>query len=241
MLLVYSTLIVFIAFLGQSIFGFGGGLLAIPLLSLAIPVRDAVLVVLVFQLMMGLLIVKTRKDTPWNSIRPLGLGLFTGTVLGISSLAIAPENFLRALLLAFILVYLLRVRIFADVRFPGIEKRRWTAFTGLVGGYVQGVLGTGGPIFVIYLNETVVDKIQFRAAVILILFLSNIVRLCVAVPTGLMEQSILDLCAIALPFFLIALVLGQKLHVSFSDHVYRSCIQLLLLISAISLSIKIFG
>lgn len=51
-----ATIIIALAFFGESIFGFGGGLIAIPLLSLLIGVKDAVTLVLIFQLLMGLMI-----------------------------------------------------------------------------------------------------------------------------------------------------------------------------------------
>jgi len=44
--------IVACAFFGEAIFGFGGGLISVPLISLLIGVKDAATLVLVFQFCM---------------------------------------------------------------------------------------------------------------------------------------------------------------------------------------------
>ena len=106
-------------------------------------------------------------------------------------LAYVPAFFLKLLLLFFILAYLVRAKFFAAVTFPKIQQPLWASLIGVVGGALQGILGTGGPVFVIYLSEAARDKSQFRAAVIFILFACNVVRLCVAAPTGLLSVDVL--------------------------------------------------
>ncbi|MCB0336701.1 MAG: hypothetical protein KDD62_10365, partial [Bdellovibrionales bacterium] len=69
MVVALSSLIIFAAFLGQAIFGFGGGLLAIPLLSIMVPVREAVTIVLCFQLLAGVLVFEAAEQLSWSSIK----------------------------------------------------------------------------------------------------------------------------------------------------------------------------
>ncbi len=64
--IVLAILIISIAFLGESIFGFAGALISVPLLSLFLGVHDAVTLVLIFQLCTGLLIFKAYKHVNWK-------------------------------------------------------------------------------------------------------------------------------------------------------------------------------
>ena len=66
--MVLTAIIIAVAFFAQSLLGFGGGLLCIPLISLYMPIQDAVSLVMVFQFSMGLLIFKTYKDISWQPI-----------------------------------------------------------------------------------------------------------------------------------------------------------------------------
>src|SRR5258708_33640020 len=70
-----AAIIIAIAFFGESIFGFGGGLISIPLLSLLIGVKGAVTLVLIFQLLTGLLIWKSYKHIDWKSAKPMTLSI----------------------------------------------------------------------------------------------------------------------------------------------------------------------
>jgi uncharacterized membrane protein YfcA len=69
-----------ISFLCESIFGFGGGLMSIPILTLLLGVRDGVTFVLLFQLLMGLLIFQSYKDIQWKVAIPMTVGLAVGTI-----------------------------------------------------------------------------------------------------------------------------------------------------------------
>lgn len=62
-LYIFCTIIILVAFGGEALFGFGGGLVAVPLLSLVIDVRDAVVLVSVLQFLIGFLIIKNYRHT----------------------------------------------------------------------------------------------------------------------------------------------------------------------------------
>jgi len=58
--------IITLAFLGEAMFGFGGGLIAVPLLSLLLGVKEAVTLVLIFQVLMGFLLIRCYRDIAWK-------------------------------------------------------------------------------------------------------------------------------------------------------------------------------
>lgn len=232
-----TVVIITLAFFSQSIFGFGGGLISIPLLSLFYPVSEAVTLVLIFQLLMGLLIVKTYKQTRWNVVLPLIFGICIGVLIGMAFLTSFDEKTLRLILATSILVYLLKSLAFPA--FSVSDTGRGTSFVfGVIGGIFQGIIGTGGPVFVMFLSSALKDAREIRAGVIFLLVSSNVLRISLSAAAGLITERVVSLAALTAAPFLIAIIAGQLVHTSVSQKAYRYCIYAILLCSSISLVFK---
>lgn len=233
---VVSTLIIFLSFLGESIFGFGGGLISIPLLSLLIDVKDAVNVVLIFQFLMGLLIIKSYKDISWKIALSMTIGLIVGTLLGLYMLSIIPPQLLRKILAISIFIFLIKMVFLKGLVFG--KDKKWGLITGIIGGWFQGIIGTGGPIFTMYLTVVLQDKISFRATLIYLFFLTSVIRLLFSIPSGLISNNVFNLTVPIIPFFLIAIYIGNHVHKKIDEKYYKYAVELILLFAAISLLIK---
>lgn len=83
----YCTFVVILAFGGEALFGFGGGMVAVPLLSLVLDVKEAVMLVSIFQFFVGFLILKNYKQVAWHIIPPMMIGMIIGVAIGVHSLA----------------------------------------------------------------------------------------------------------------------------------------------------------
>src|SRR5665213_1550288 len=148
---VLAPAIISIAFFGESIFGFGGGLIAIPLLSLLLGVRDAVTWVLIFQPFMGLLVWQSYARIDWKAARPMMPGVLIGTIVGTLLLSKASISFLQLFLAASILLFLIKTVWFKGFTFGHKSNAGSAAAAGLSGGLFQGLIGTGGPVLTMYL------------------------------------------------------------------------------------------
>ena len=235
MSLALVLVIVFLGTLGQAIFGFGGGLIAIPLLSLIIGVRDGVTLALVLQLATGILLFRQRHHLNWRTSRSMILGLGVGTVVGTYLLSGAGETFLRLFLAGFIAAYLVGSR-FPEVSFPYVTASKAGALlTGTAAGYLQGLLGSGGPPLLVYLRATLAERSKVRANLLLLLFISNAVRLPLSLYTDLFNAYVISVAVASIPGFIFAMILGERLHHAINEVYYRRSIEALLAISAISL------
>lgn len=232
--------IVFCAALGQSTMGFGGGLIAIPLLSLILPVQDAVMLGLVLQLMVGFLAFKAVRSLRWSVLWPMLLPIAPATWLGMHLLQSVNDSMLRVGLASFILLFLLKTRFWPDVRIIPSGHWIWAVSASALGGLIQGTIGTGGPPFVIYFNETMDDKDLIRASLLLILMSCNILRLFVAIPKGLFHPALMEWVYWAIPCIVLAMFAGHHLHSKVNESMYRKAVQLLLLGSSVSLLLKAF-
>ncbi len=229
--------IITLAFLGEAMFGFAGGLIAVPLVSLLLGVKEAVTLVLIFQVLMGFLLIRSYRDIAWKAVGLLGVGLIIGSVIGAVSLVLVKESILRLILAAFIFLFLVKTFFFNDLSFKkggGVLG----SIAGALGGLFHGMIGTGGPPFVMFLSEIKMEKAAFRATLILLLFACNVLRVIVYGSMGLFTEPILEASLPALPFFGVALVAGHRIHHLISEKVYRYSVYTLLFVAAVSLTLK---
>lgn len=233
----YSTLVVLFAFVGEALFGFGGGLVAVPLLSLALDVREAVLITSVFQFLIGFLVFRNLSKIPWKLVLPVMAGMLVGVPIGVASLDVLDPAVLRRILALFILIFLARIRWFPDLSVRSASLSGGLA-SGLISGFFQGCIGTGGPSLVVYLKQIAGDRQFFRAALIFLLSVANLARIVQVGATGMFSPSVVWLSAIALPFFLIGIILGQRFHRKVPEQIYYRSVYALLFLSALSLMWK---
>lgn len=229
--------IIIIAYFCESIFGFGGGLISIPLISLLMPVRTSIILILLFQLLMGVLVIKTAKYTAWKTVGILIAGLLLGTLIGTYSLVIFSDSLLRKILAMSIFLFLVKMIFFQ--KFTLSPKKKFIGFlAGFFGGYFQGVIGTGGPVLMMYLLSAVPDKTQLRATLIFLFFVTSIVRLLFVVGTSLVTPELLRIALPLAPLFIGVVFLGQHFHWKVSDRYYRWGVYVILLFSSTSLFLK---
>lgn len=237
-MIAFSAAIIAFSFFIQSLLGFGGGLICIPLLSLYMPVQQAVTLALVFQFFMGILIIRTWRKTDWGLIRALGFFAFMGLVAGLALLHVVPEKLMMGLLIVVITLHLVKSRLNIDVSQTMVSAGGRVA-AGFFGGAQQALLGTGGPALVVYLKEESSDPVALRANAIAMLFFLNLPRLATSITTGLVDQGIINIVAVSFPLFLGALWLGQRWHDKIPSQPFYLAVDGVLAASAVMLLMKL--
>ncbi|MDR3439496.1 sulfite exporter TauE/SafE family protein [Telmatospirillum sp.] len=244
MIIFYIALIISFSYFVQSAFGFGAGIIAIPLLTLFIDAKDAITIVMIFSFLCGLLVIKLWKDVDWPSIRRLMPGLTVGLVIGLALFSFIDQRFL-GIFLAFYIISYVAIDYFKPKEVLDLSGRipvgMQSFISGFLGGVIQGVMGTGGPMLVTYLKSHTNTVNQFRASVIGIFFIANLMRVIVMGSESLIPHRIVESSLAALPFFGIAMYLGCKLPDKFNQKTFHAIINFLLLLSATSVLIKQFS
>jgi hypothetical protein len=188
-----------------------------------------------------ILLSRSMRHVDWRLTSPILAGMLPGTVAGILLLSMLNETILRIALAIFILLYLIRSIVFPDLSLHGLRHRIWGAVTGFVGGSLQGLIGTGGPPIVIYMNEAAAGKEVFRAGMLLLLAASNIIRLGISIPAGLFTDTVIKVCIYSFPFFVLALWIGDKLMSRMDEQYYTIAVYVVLLVSLILLVLDVIG
>lgn len=147
LLFLYQNIIWLFAGILTGLTSFGGNLFAIPLLTLAIPVRDAILIgCLCSTVKMVSLAFLYRRWARWSEVVLLGLATLPGVPLGVAFLQHAGSRLLMFAAGAGLVLFLLWQ--FISGRLHVAEKpvsRWWSLPLGLAGGIMMSAVSMGGP------------------------------------------------------------------------------------------------
>ena len=225
------------AYFIRGITGFGSGLLSVPLLALIIPLQTVVPLILVLDLSASLLMTrKARADVEWQEIIPLLPTSLIGIVIGVSLLVSLPREPLLTGLALFVILFGLRYLL--NIHGDRLVSKIWSIPTGLIGGLIGALFGTGGPPYVIYLAHRISEKSQLRATFSGLFMLDGSIRVITFIIMGLLGISLLPLIILSAPVMMLALYLGSRIHVGISNRQMLMLVGTLLLISGGSLLVK---
>lgn len=148
-------LVVFVATLIRSTFGFGEALVAVPLLALIIPIGVAAPLAVLLSITIAAVVV--AQD--WRKIHVRSTGwllvpTFAGIPLGVFLLSAGHQDAIKAALVMVILAFsgysLVSARL--GIRPPVLERdsRPWLVGCGFLAGVLGGAYGMNGPPLVLY-------------------------------------------------------------------------------------------
>lgn len=234
--MVFSVVIIFLAYTVKGLSGFGSGLIAIPLLAFMFPLTLVVPV-------LGLLsysgtIMQSfhlRKQVVWSDMLPLIPFSLSGIAIAIWLLVNVDADLLVLALGIFVLLYSLYSLSSLPVH---AGSRRWAIIAGCGGGMVGALFGTGGPFYVVYLKMRQLNKDQFRATIAMIFLVDGGARMTGYALNGLFTSQVLWMIAILMPVLFLGMYVGHHLHIKIDQKRFNQVISLLLLVSGVMLIVK---
>jgi uncharacterized membrane protein YfcA len=220
---------VVIAYTLKGLSGFGAGLIAIPILSIVLPVTIVVPAVSLLSYGANLIqSFKLRQDACWPDIWPLIPFCLFGVFLAVWLLVNVDAKQLALAMGLFVMTYalysLLPMRKLTGSRSCAIP------FGGL-GGFIGALFGSSGFIYVTYLKLRPLNRTQFRATVAMALALDGTFRISGYVSSGLFTTDVLVLVGLLFPILLLSIKLGNHLHLSISANRFNLVVSSLLMVS----------
>lgn len=193
----------------QIVAGFGFALLAMPVMTLAIPVERAVVIAtLLSAVTTTWQMLHLRRDIDRTLARRLALASFVGMPLGLVVLNVVDDRSLRLALGVSVLIAtaLLARRISLAHVGPGLDYG-----AGFVSGVLNTSLGTNGPPLVFALQSRQIDPAGFRATIQTVFAVGNLLAIPLFVADGKVTSDGLIATAVAVPAWLIGIGLGWPL------------------------------
>jgi len=209
--LILAALLVLMAYVVYGLIGFGASIVGIPLLAQIIPLKLAVPLMLIMDLVSGFFMgMRNKKDVDRKELRVLLAWMAVGMIIGVTLLVNAPEAILLVLLGAFALSQSGKNLLLK----PNLKpiSAAWGGVYCTVGGIFTSLYGTGGPIYVVYLSRKIHEEAKRRATMATLIFLSGFGRLALFLIAGIMLQADLLIFALAaLPMSLLGTYAGSRL------------------------------
>ena len=234
-----ALVILLSAYFIRGITGFGSGLIAIPLLAHFLPLSFVVPMMLAVDFLASVALSQARMQVRWDEVKSLIPSSAIGMLIGAPMLISLPHEPLLIGLAVFVMIF--GVRYLFNIHGENPVSRWWSIPTGLSGGAIGAMFGTGGPPYVIYLSHRLHDKTQLRGTLSGLFMLEGAMRIIVFLFIGLLTQpDMLASILLAIPVMAAGLWLGQRVHMGISRPQQLAIIGVLLIISGGSLLARVW-
>ena len=219
--------------------GFGSTVLALPLLVYLMPLKFAVTLLLLLDLVASILLsARARRGVRLDELKVLVPFVLVGIALGLTLLIGLPERLLLGVLGAFLVSY----AVYGVMRRTGAFdlSRAWSLPFGIAGGAFSAMFGTGMVILSLYIAGRLKDKGELRATTGATVVFNSCCRAAFFAATGLFAQpGVLNTALILLPAMLLGLFAGTRLHSVVPANAVVRAIYLIVAIAGASLLARV--
>jgi uncharacterized membrane protein YfcA len=208
-----TLLIVFLASLVRSTFGFGEALIAVPLLALFLPVSVAApLAVLLSTVIAALVILQDWHKIHLRSAAWLLAPTFAGIPLGIALLASTHQRFVKAALAVVLIIFSGYSLVGRKPPQLHRDSKPWLLSCGFVAGILGGAYGMNGPPLVIYGAIRRWSPQHFRATLQAYFLPASLLTLTGYWNRGLWTPTVTHASLVSVPVLVPAMLLGRWLN-----------------------------
>ena len=220
----------------KSGFAGGAGVVAVPLLSLVMPVQQAAALMLPLLLVMDANSVRLyRRSINLLEIRAIGLAALAGIALAGTAMGSLSSNSLQWILALFCIAFASWQQLTPLLgKLPGAAYI-WGTFSGVS----STLLHAGGPPISIYFLSQGISKKVWLAQAAVFFAMMNVVKL---IPYSLndvwsLEYLLLDV--VMLPFAIAGVYLGYKIQAYLSESIFTLSCRILLGLTGMLLLLKV--
>ncbi len=240
--LVFAALVLVVAYAVRSSAGFGGQVVAVPLLALVLPLPVMVSAVVVLTVLASF----THWARDWRHIEWREIArLLPYTLIGIfAGLYLLEQVEIRVLTRAFgVFVILYGCFALATAARPVRIPPRWLALARAVLSALAGFAGAAfgaaaGPLYAMYFGSMRMEKDAFRITITTILTIQAFLRIAGYARLGFYDEEVFILIAAGVPLVLLGSRLGTWVAGSLDPYRFNLGIAVLLLVSGTALLLK---
>ena len=225
----------------KSVTGMGYPLLAVPLITLAVGIDDAVVVVAAPNVTANFVLcwqARAARDEV-RDMRALVGTSFVGAFAGTFALVSLPERPLLALLAAMIAGFVATFLLHPELRLDPATTRRWSPAVGSLAGFMQGAVGVSGPVVGTWMHGYRLRPTAYVYAVTAIFGVSGLVQLALLGVSGRVTAELAGVSALAFIPVLAMVPVGARLRERLSGRGFDYAVLGVLVASAAALVVRI--
>lgn len=236
--LVLYGFVMLIAMTLAGVIGFAANVLALPVLSMFLPLKTAVAVLmLIVAVQIVIQALAARHAIHWREVWHIVSWMLLGMPVGFLALNVLPELLMKGVLGLFVAVTAIK-GIVDDARGKKnatFQERPWHKILLFLAGLLIGAFGCGGPLMVVYCRNRYRDKetfrlMQFGAGSIVMTLPCFAYAAAGAYTASGIPYIIVGFVAVA-----IALNLSAKIAARMRTDVFQKVVNVVLLVSAATL------
>lgn len=234
MIMVYGGLIILIAAVAQGLTGFGFALIAVPLLSLILPLNQIVPIVVGLSLVSNLVMAwRLYKHVELKKIWLLIVFGFIGIPLGSYLLLALDAVILKMGVALFIISF--AFLLLRKITFPIQNEYLAFPMVGLLSGILNGSISTSGPPLVLFLTNQGKDQQVFKANLSFYGTALNLATLVVFYFNGTLDSAVTSILLQMLVIMIVGTGVGMAVARWIDQQMFRKLVIYLLIASSISM------
>ena len=233
-----------IAFLAagcQSLTGFGSALVAVPLLSLYLDAKLAVVISTFLSTIVSTpLLFEVRRQVRMAKVAPLAMGGVLGVPVGLLILKEADAGVLKVLVAA--VVILASALLFLAPRLTLGGRNLLSALvTGALSGLLRASTSMAGPPVVLYTLSHEREIEEFRSTVLGAFLFTGVLTVPGLIVADLISRDALIATAVAIPGLALGLLVGTLLRSRVQPKLFRSLVLAVLVITSVGVILSAAG
>ncbi|MFM7403715.1 MAG: TSUP family transporter [Erythrobacter sp.] len=210
----------------RGVTGFGMAILLVPVLALALPPVEAVVLGNCLMLLIGMtevpMLVRKAESSAWV----IGGLVVLTTPLGLYALSLTGTDVAR------LMIALIALSAFVAILLPqrgtAVPGRGVTGLVGVLSGLMTGYAGMPGPPVVPYYAGRALPRVTIKASMLLVFTMAASAGLVSAIWLGVLRVELVVFALVMLPVILLGNRLGDAVSGRISDPVWRVCVGLVL-------------
>lgn len=225
----------------KSVTGMGYPLIAVPLITLALGIEDAVVIVAAPNLAANALLCFGARDGRHHARDlPVLVGCgFLGAFVGTYALVKVAEDPLLVALAATIVAFVVNFVRSPELRVDPRTSARWSPVVGGVAGVMQGAVGVSGPVVATWLHGYRLPKQTYVFSVTAIFGVSGAVQFMLLVVAGELHGARLAVSALAFVPVLAMIPVGTQMRRRLGGPGFERAVLAVLVASGLALVLRV--
>lgn len=210
---IISFLAVFLVAMSKSGLVSSLSFVGVPLLSIVMPVTEAVGVMLPVLLSMDAIgLLAYRREIHWPNLKILLPGAITGILLGWMFFAFISEGMVRLMVGAVTILFCLDEWLPLRKTLSGLPpSKAWGRFWGAIAGFTSFVSHTGGPPFQIFMLPQRLKPTLYAGTTVIFFAVVNATKLIPYAFLGQLSVANLTKSALLIPVAILGMLIGVYL------------------------------
>ncbi len=240
-LIYWLILIIFVASFIKGTFGFGDGLIAIPTMSILLPIVEVTpMFNLLSMVIVITMMIQERQSLDFNRSRQLFPFIFVGIIIGIFLLKLNIDVHLK-IGLAVITISFGLINLFeSGKQFVLSHFPKASFFYGLLGGVTGGALNTAGPPILMYCVVNQWKHKEYRSNLQALFLVMNVFVLIGHISTGLVTDLVIERNLYLFPALVLGFIAGSIVHRRINPENFEKYVYIIMVFMGITLLASVF-